>query len=101
MRRIFTSLTLVVLVCLIDTAWSADKEQKESFRSLFNGKDLKGWKTYGGKMESWGVDNGLLFTTGKGGGWLLTDEEFSDYEMRLEYRWEKPGGNSGVAVRTH
>lgn len=99
MRRIFAPLTLIVVVALFNTAWSADKDREEGFQPLFNGKDLNGWKVYGGKMDAWGVDKGLLFTTGKGGGWLLTDKEFSDYEMQLEYRWEKPGGNSGVAVR--
>jgi hypothetical protein len=99
MRRIFIPLTLLLLVGFFDTAWSDEKAAEEGFRSLFNGKDLKGWKAYGGKMDAWGVEKGLLFTTGTGGGWLLTDEEFSNYEMQLEYRWEKPGGNSGVAVR--
>ena len=99
MRRILVPLALIVLLGLLSTAWSADKVPEEGFQPLFNGKDLAGWKVHGGKMDSWGVDKGLLFTTGKGGGWLLTDQEFSDYEMRLEYRWEKPGGNSGVAVR--
>ena len=99
MRHILVPLTLTVLVCLFSAAWSADKDKEEGFQPLFNGKDLKGWKAYGGKRDGWGVDKGLLFTTGKGGGWLLTDKEFGDYEMRLEYRWEKPGGNSGVAVR--
>jgi hypothetical protein len=86
-------------VSLFALARSAEKDIPEGFEPLFDGKDLKGWKAYGGKMEAWGVDKGLLFTTGSGGGWLLTDKEYGDFELRLEYRWEKPGGNSGVAVR--
>jgi hypothetical protein len=99
MRRAIVPLTLAALVSLFALARSAEKDIPEGFVPLFNGKDLKGWKAYGGKMESWGVDKGLLFTTGSGGGWLLTDKEYGDFELRLEYRWEKPGGNSGVAVR--
>ena len=37
---------------------------------------------------------------GGGGGWLLTEKEYGDFEFRCEYRWEKKGGNSGVALRT-
>lgn len=99
MRRAIVPLTLAVLVSLFALAHSAEKDKAEGFEPLFNGKDLKGWKVYGGKMEAWGVEKGLLFTRSKGGGWLLTDKEYGDYEMRLEYRFEKPGGNSGVAVR--
>jgi hypothetical protein len=99
MRHVLISLTLIALVALPPVAWPADKDTPEGFEPLCNGKDLKGWKAYGGKMESWGVKKGMLFTTGKGGGWLLTDKEYGDFEMRLQYRWEKDGGNSGVALR--
>jgi hypothetical protein len=92
-------LTLAAFVGLFSVAWTAEKDVPEGFEPLFNGKDLKGWKAYGGKMEKWGVDKGLLITKGQGGGWLLTDKEYSDFELRLEYRWEKDGGNSGVALR--
>jgi hypothetical protein len=100
MRRTVVPLTLAALVGLLSSVHSADKDVPEGFQPLFNGKDLEGWKVYGGKMEAWGVDKGLLFTTGTGGGWLLTEKEYGDVELRLEYRWEKDGGNSGVALRS-
>lgn len=68
------------------------------FVSLFNGKDLAGWKSTG-KMEVWGADNGVIFCQGAGGGWLLTDQEFGNFELRLEYKMPTRG-NSGVALRT-
>ena len=37
---------------------------------------------------------------GGGGGWLLTEKEYGDFEFRCEYRWAKKGGNSGIALRT-
>ena len=37
---------------------------------------------------------------GGGGGYLLTEKEYGDFEFRCEYRWEKEGGNSGIALRT-
>ena len=48
---------------------------------LFNGKDLAGWKVYDGKQDAWGVDNGLLYVKGGGGGWLMTAREYGDFEL--------------------
>jgi Domain of Unknown Function (DUF1080) len=73
-----------------------DKKVPEGFTPLFNGKDLKGWVVHNGKPDSWGVADGHLFTGG-GGGWLLTEKEYKDFELRLEFK-VPPNGNSGVAV---
>ena len=68
--------------------------------SLFNGKDLTGWTvTKGGKLSVWGAADGVLFVDGKGGGWLLTDKDYGDFEIRLEYKMPNQG-NSGVALRS-
>ena len=77
----------------------ADDKAAEGFTPLFNGKDLSGWKATG-KAEKWGVENGVIVCKGGGGGWLLTEKEYANFELRFEYRWEKKGGNSGVALRT-
>ncbi len=66
--------------------------------SLFNGKDLAGWKPTG-KPEGWVAENGVIVCKG-GGGYLLTEKEYADFDLKFEFRWEKPGGNSGVALRT-
>jgi len=96
-------------------------------RSLFNGKDLNGWTmdiplhddlTSGDKAEvkdglliidtrkvewwkaapSFIVRDGLLVSLGKPGGHLITEEEFSNYELVVEYRFPKDPGNCGVLV---
>lgn len=99
MRCAVVLLPLVALLGLFSMVGTAEEDVPRGFEPLFNGKDLTGWKAYGGKREVWGADKGLLFAKGAGGGWLLTERQFSDFELRLEYRWEKDGGNSGVAVR--
>jgi hypothetical protein len=76
-----------------------DEKSDPAFRPLFNGKDLSGWKVMNGRMDRWGAENGLLFVQGGGGGWLMTEKEFTDFELRLEYKMP-PGGNSGVALRS-
>jgi hypothetical protein len=101
MRRLLPTLPLFVLLCSTPTTPSADTQDKEppaGFQALFNGKDLTGWKAYGGKMEVWGAEKGLLYVQGGGGGWLLTEKEYDDFELRLEYKIPEKG-NSGVALR--
>ncbi len=100
MHRAIVPLTLAAVALVFSSAHSAEKELPDGFKPLFNGKDLQGWKVYNGKMEVWGVEKGLLYTKSSGGGWLLTEKEYGDFELRLEYRWEKAGGNSGVALRS-
>src|SRR5581483_9409883 len=84
-------LALLVLPC-------AAADTPEGFTPLFNGKDPTGW-TATGKKEVWGAENGVLYVSGGGGGWLMTDKEYGDFELRLEYKMPK-GGNSGVGLRS-
>jgi HEAT repeat protein len=67
--------------------------------SLFNAVDLKGWTIVGGKEGTWGVGDGILFTTGDGGGWLSTDAEYENFELDLDFRVPE-GGNSGIFLRS-
>ena len=89
------AITPALIMCFA-TVLAADTP--EGFTPLFNGKDLSGWKATG-KMDVWGAENGVIFVSGGGGGWLLTEKEYGDYELRLEYKLPKMG-NSGVALRT-
>src|SRR5262249_4972384 len=48
---------------------------------------------------NWVVEDGLVVCLGQGGGgWLGTEREYANFELRLQYRL-KAGGNSGVYVR--
>jgi len=76
-----------------------EKTAPEGFTSIFNGQNLEGWNATG-KIEQWAAEPGLIVCKGGGGGWLLTEKEYVNYELRCEFRWEKEGGNSGIAVRT-
>jgi hypothetical protein len=65
-------------------------------QSLFNGKDLTGWKIYG--TEKWFVEKGeLICESGpdKQYGYFGTEKEFKDFELTLEFKQES-NGNSGV-----
>jgi hypothetical protein len=92
MRRFAPLLLALVLVP------RAGGDVPVGFEPLFNGKDLTGWKATG-KGEVWGADDGVLFCQGGGGGWLMTEKEYGDFELRLEYKMPKKG-NSGVGLRS-
>src|SRR5262245_1627158 len=88
----------VLAMFVVSPALSDDVKPPEGFTALFNGTDLSGWKSTG-DMKVWGADKGAIYVEKGGGGWLLTEKEFGDYELRVEYKLSK-GANSGVALRT-
>ncbi len=77
----------------------AHGEVPPGFEPLFTGKDLTGWKVVNGKNDAWAAENGLLVVNGKGGGWLMTDKEYTDFVLTLEFKLPEKG-NSGVALRS-
>lgn len=89
---------LAVLCPLVPLEAQEKPARDEGFTPLFNGQDLTGWKQYAGKDKTWVVEDGVLVCTGSGGGWLGSERDYADFEVRLEYRLT-PGGNSGVYIR--
>jgi hypothetical protein len=99
MRRAVLMVSLSAL-CALPVPPAAAEDAPEGFEKLFNGKDLAGWKVNeGGNLDKWGAADGILFTKGGGGGWLMTEKEYGDFELRLEFKVPK-AGNSGVALRS-
>ncbi len=74
---------------------SAD-QLAQGWRPLFDGATLSGWRGWkqAGPPAGWRAANGVL-ERGDGGGDLATIEEFSDFELELEWQIS-PGGNSGI-----
>ncbi len=89
----------VLLAAVLHFSQSLDQQEKtDGFVPLFNGKDLAGWEQYASKKDSWAVEEGLLVCKRGGGGWLGTERDYANFELRLEYRLT-PGGNSGIYIR--
>src|SRR5262249_46327122 len=100
MLRRFTLLAFTAFFVGSSSVWPEDKEIPEGFQPLFNGKDLTGWRVNeDGNLKVWGAEKGILYVNGSGGGWLMTDKEYSDFELRLEFKLPE-AGNSGVALRS-
>jgi hypothetical protein len=98
MRYLRFLLPVVSLLGVLPAACPAEDQAAKGFEPLFNGMDLTGWTVLGGKKDVWGADHGILFVDGKGGGWLMTEREFGDFEVRLDFKMPR-AGNSGVALR--
>ncbi len=76
------------------------EEEKDGFKSLFDGTDLNGWTLRhddGGK--SWNVQNGNLVNLPEGhGNDLVTNDKFRDFVIRYEYM-APSNSNSGLYLR--
>jgi hypothetical protein len=70
---------------------------KAEWKTLFDGKSTAGWHTYLKQEVSplWAVEDGALVLTGKGAGDLVTDQQYGDFELELEWKIAE-GGNSGI-----
>lgn len=91
MRKLFSFL-LCSLVAIISSA--------QSNKSLFNGKNLDGWKVHG--TEKWYVENGVLVCESgpdKQYGYLSTDKVYKNFIVTLKFKQEA-NGNSGVFIRS-
>ena len=63
--------------------------------NLFNGANLQGWHAMG--ENQWKVEDGILRSL-KSGSNLVTDQSFTDFQLHIEFRYQK-GSNSGVYLR--
>jgi hypothetical protein len=92
MKKILLSLAAVIL--LSSFAGSPKKV------SLFNGKDLTGWKIYG--TEKWYVEKGQLICESgpdKKYGYLATEKFYKNFDLTVEFLQES-NGNSGIFFRS-
>ena len=90
-KYIQTFAGILIFALIATTAFSQKK-----YHSIFNGKDLSGWKIYG--TEKWYVDNGdLVCESGpeKKYGYLGTIKRYKDFELTIDFKQEA-NGNSGV-----
>jgi type 1 glutamine amidotransferase len=77
-------------------------ERQLGFRQLFDGRSTKGWRGFRRgdfPSQGWDLEGGTLHVKpGGGGGDIVTADEFSDFELRFQWK-VTPGANSGVIYR--
>lgn len=94
----------LVVVFLLALSVAPCSAQAQSI-SLFNGKNLDGWHMDVPAMDEdstvappFVVRDSLLVSLGTPRGHLLTDEQYEDYRLEIEYRFAGKPGNAGVLV---
>lgn len=101
---IFSALILSLML-----GCSSTKNQNSTpkgFTKIFDGKTTKGWHTYGQSTAGshWKVQDGALYldskTEGEGGGDLVTDKEYTNFHLKLDWKAAK-GTNSGIIFFVH
>ncbi len=100
-RRAIARLALVSLFVpgpIVADEPSPSDDKEPGFASLFNGKDLDGWHIMGGGHFS--VKDGVILLN-KGGGWLRSDKQYKDFDLRLEFRFVEKNANSGIFLRAN
>jgi len=77
----------------------AQAQPQSGWVSLFNGKDLSGWKNNG--AEKWVVEQGTILceSTANKYGYLTTEKTYRDFGLRLKFKSEALG-NSGVFIHS-
>jgi hypothetical protein len=75
----------------------SEQEKKDGFVLLFDGKTLDGWRNYKKEQVNpkWTVADGAITLLSKGAGDLITTKQFTDFELRVEFKIAADG-NSGI-----
>ncbi len=92
------TLAHLIAVCVL-AASPALAQTSGGWISLFNGKDLTGWKNNG--QEKWVVQDGAILGESTVGhyGYLTTEKTFSNFVLRLKFKC-LTDGNSGLFIRS-
>jgi hypothetical protein len=83
-----------------DSASASSANADTGWQNLFNGHSLAGWHTYGKTTagNAWKADSGTIHldaSASEGRGDLITDKEYGDFDLKLEWKIS-PNGNSGI-----
>lgn len=101
-KFILVTAPLLLLTSLLAASPSSVRPKKGKWVKLFNGKSLEGWHSYLKKEASskWQVEDKAIVLMAKGAGDLLTDKEYENFELELEWKISE-GGNSGILFHVH
>ncbi len=96
---------VLALAALAGAPWAdagdkkAEKGDSAGWVQLFNGKDLKGWKTHPKSPGKWRVEEGAIVSGGNKGSHLFSDRgDYENFYYRIEAKINDLG-NSGQYFR--
>ena len=77
------------------------EEKAAGWKLLFDGKDASAsWRGYQKETlaEQWAVEDGALVLKSKGGGNIVTREQYESFEFSIDWKISE-GGNSGIMFK--
>jgi hypothetical protein len=88
-------------------ATKGSSKKNDGWQVLFDGTSKNAWHVYNNKSDgsAWMVKDGILYLdpsakkNGAGGGDLVTNEEFENFDLKLEWKIDS-AGNSGIIFLT-
>lgn len=109
MRRIILGVGLCIIAL---AALPVGRAEDDGWTKLFNGKDFEGWRIFLDPKKKadpdkiWQVKDGIIVCEGSVNGYLITEKDYDNYVLKVEWRWGKKGPakgvrNSGVFVHVH
>jgi hypothetical protein len=103
MKRIGWAALAVLFVAVGPVSLFGADQDAEGFVSLFNGKDLTGWKVPAGDNGHWKVVDGVIDydarSEGKGDKCLWSEKSFKDFILRIDWRLKTESGfKHGVPI---
>ena len=95
-RRALRNACVAGLVLML-SACTSTPSKPGAWQPLFDGVSTRGWHNVGKDTldPRWQATDGTLVLTEAGGGDIVTDAQFADFELELDWQLA-PGGNSGV-----
>lgn len=92
---------LMTIGCMCLFFVAAAQNSREQWVSLFNGRDLKGWKQLNGKAKYEVKDGAIVGTTvsDEPNSFLATEKNYTDFILELEFMVD-PSMNSGIQFRS-
>jgi hypothetical protein len=94
--KTLTTATLSMLLAIAMLSVAAAEPAKEGWTSLFNGKDLSGWKVPDGDGGHWKVVDGVIDydaqSEAQGDKNLWTEESFGDFTLSIDWRLKQTTG---------
>ncbi len=88
------ALFIPLLICLLFASENSIAQSKKKTVKLFNGKNLDGWYPFiqnRGKNQDvkkvFTIDKGLIHISGEEYGSIVTNEEFENYKLTVEFKW--------------
>jgi len=97
------SLSVFFVACGGNTASEQSQQVEEEptsesvWVSLLDGDEITAWRNFKADTisDKWQAEAGVLSLSGKGGGDIVTKDQYENFELELEWKISE-GGNSGI-----